>query len=71
MSEKFDRVLRAVFCNPGRDWEEDFGHENGQYMNICCHCAQTFIGYKRRVVCKLCATPPAQEVVEEIKPAEA
>jgi RNase P subunit RPR2 len=40
-----------------RDWTEDFHHENGQYMNVCIKCEQTFIGYKRRFICKLCYTP--------------
>lgn len=37
-----------------RDWVEDFSHENGQYMCKCCHCGKSFIGHKRRVVCKAC-----------------
>ena len=36
------------------DWPEDFPHENGQYMNTCHVCKNTFIGHKRRVVCKVC-----------------
>ncbi len=39
-----------------RDWPEDFEHENGNYMNTCTTCANTFMGYKRRVTCKVCAT---------------
>lgn len=38
-----------------RDWPEDFQHENGQYMCRCHKCENTFIGYKRRVTCKVCA----------------
>lgn len=41
---------------PG-DWPEDFSHENGNYQNKCCHCGVIFVGHKRRVVCKVCATP--------------
>lgn len=37
-----------------RDWVEDFADENGQYMCLCHECKRSFIGYKRRVVCKLC-----------------
>lgn len=37
-----------------RDWPEDFHHENGQYMNTCHVCKNTFIGHKRRAVCKVC-----------------
>ncbi len=36
------------------DWPEDFGHENGAYMNVCVECKVTFIGYKRRLLCKVC-----------------
>jgi hypothetical protein len=42
----------------GRDWVEDFGHENGNYLCQCkSGCGQMFFGYKRRVICKQCATP--------------
>lgn len=37
-----------------RDWPEDYAHENGSYWNRCCLCSNNFIGYKRRIVCKLC-----------------
>lgn len=39
-----------------RDWPEDFGRENGNYTVLCSICKQRFIGYKRRVACKVCAT---------------
>lgn len=42
--------------NDGRDWPEDFPHENGQYECKCMYCHNPFWGYKRRVVCKRCAT---------------
>jgi hypothetical protein len=38
------------------DWPEDFEHENGRYFCRCIECGGGFIGHKRRVVCKLCAT---------------
>ena len=41
-------------ADASRDWPEDFPHENGQYMNTCHVCKNTFIGHKRRVVCKVC-----------------
>lgn len=48
-----------------RDWTEDFSHENGNYLCLCCQCGKQFAGHKRRVVCKLCdskAEPaPAQD----------
>lgn len=39
--------------NPG-DFVEDFGHENGMYQHICHNCKEKFIGYKRRITCKIC-----------------
>ena len=44
---------KPVAATP-RDWVEDFPHENGNYENKCCHCGHSFIGHKRRVVCKVC-----------------
>lgn len=41
------------------DWPEDFGHENGMYFCRCFYCGGRFTGYKRRVVCKVCATDDA------------
>lgn len=38
-----------------RDWPEDFAHDNGCYQNRCCRCDQLFMGFKRRITCKLCA----------------
>jgi hypothetical protein len=38
------------------DWTEDFNHENGQYLCLCFKCGKNFIGHKRRVECKECAT---------------
>jgi len=43
-----------------RDWSEDENHENGGYCNVCHKCGKTFIGHKRRVTCKLCATTPTE-----------
>lgn len=39
-----------------KDWTEDFEHENGMYQNRCRTCNGLFIGYKRRLTCKECAT---------------
>ncbi len=43
-----------------RDWREDADHENGKYWNECENCRRMFIGHKRRIWCKVCATakPP-------------
>jgi len=38
------------------DWTEDAKHENGNYGCRCAICGRSFIGHKRRVVCKLCDT---------------
>ena len=37
-----------------RDWEEDFAHENGKYLNNCKQCGEQFMGHKRRIWCKIC-----------------
>lgn len=38
------------------DWIEDHAHENGNYIRDCTTCGKTFIGHKRRITCKLCAS---------------
>ncbi len=38
-----------------RDWPEDFEYENGNYLNKCLICEQTFVGHKCRTWCKACA----------------
>jgi formylmethanofuran dehydrogenase subunit E len=46
-----------------RDWVEDFPHENGNYSYYSCKChvcGQFFLGHKRRIGCKLCATTPTE-----------
>jgi hypothetical protein len=41
----------------GRNWTEDASHENGNYQcGPCVECGHTFIGHKRRVVCRACST---------------
>lgn len=37
---------------PGNSPERNF--EDGQYLHVCNDCDKTFIGHKRRRVCKLC-----------------
>lgn len=48
--------MEETYCGTElkRCFTEDFKHENGEYMNTCVVCKNNFIGYKRRVVCKLC-----------------
>lgn len=51
---------------PERNWTEDYTHENGNYVCVCWDCKQEFIGHKRRVTCKDCATSqPAPDAVAE------
>lgn len=50
-----------------RNWLEDFDHENGTYQNTCVKCQATFVGHKRRVVCKICTDlATAQAEVERL-----
>jgi len=51
-----------------RDWPEDSSHENGNYHNLCVVCGSSFIGHKRRVICKVCAPPPAPLPPAEAEP---
>lgn len=39
-----------------RDWKEDFGHENGNYEQFCLKCGNRFVGHKKRIICKECAS---------------
>src|SRR3546814_19465988 len=43
------------------DWPEDFPHENGNYICRCCRCEGMFWGHKRRIVCKSCRHPTAED----------
>lgn len=40
-----------------RSFQEDAGHENGNYFCTCCDCGRQFQGHKRRVICKVCSQP--------------
>jgi hypothetical protein len=44
--------------HPDRNWDEDFLHENGNYVNNCVSCRLYFRGHKRRVICKKCFSTP-------------
>lgn len=37
-----------------RSFPEDEKYENGSYYCRCVFCDKTFVGYKRRVCCKIC-----------------
>lgn len=56
------KILDAM--NSSKSYQEDFTHENGQYMRTCIECADIFIGHKRRVICKKCG---AKENIDKIK----
>lgn len=60
LEEKRSFIMRSD--EPKRDWEEDFPHENGTYMCTCYKCKNTFYGYKRRVICKLCLDSQAASI---------
>ena len=38
------------------DWHEDTTFENGNYQNLCTRCERVFLGHKRRVLCRECAS---------------
>lgn len=46
------------------DWPEDSAHENGNYLCRCSFCERTFIGHKRRVICKKCQSTPSVQAGE-------
>lgn len=48
-------VDETRFGTPERNWWQDACFENGNYLNTCCFCEKTFIGHKRRVVCRQCS----------------
>jgi len=41
-----------------RSFPEDSPFENGYYYNECAYCGRSFMGYKRRVMCKVCTAAP-------------
>ena len=45
-----------------KNWTEDFTHENGQYSCWCSRCRSSFIGHKRRILCKECAKTPSGHI---------
>lgn len=51
-----------------RDWPGDLAHENGNYQNTCVTCGDPFQGHKRRVTCKVCATPPMPDKTTQWRP---
>lgn len=41
-----------------KDWPDDAMHENGRYSCHCCNCGASFLGHKRRVMCRECSEKP-------------
>jgi hypothetical protein len=48
-----------------RSFQEDYELENGNYLRNCVCCGEDFIGYKRRVTCKICQIPRTTELTEK------
>lgn len=53
LENKLNNNVIPSFDSP-RNWKEDYEHENGNYTCICIECKESFIGHKRRVICKEC-----------------
>lgn len=62
--EYIDPFRTLAACN----WEEDYPHENGNYINTCIECKMPFKGHKRRVICKICAGPNWEELAAKKAP---
>lgn len=69
----------GLFGDPARNWPEDAAHENGNYLNRCVACKQTFVGHKRRAVCRECnrqewerwlGLTPEQQAIETARNAD-
>lgn len=55
---------------PACNWEEDYAHENGNYINKCGDCGFYFKGHKRRVRCKICSGPDWEKLSQKQAPKE-
>lgn len=44
-----------------RSFPEDTHPETGGYHSQCHNCLRMFVGYKRRVTCRVCAAPSPKE----------
>jgi hypothetical protein len=56
MSKEEKTEIALPTADNERDWTEDFAHENGKYYGRCVLCECEFLGHKRRVTCKKCAS---------------
>ena len=64
--DKGNRVMEPSALET-RSWPEDFEHENGNYTCHCHTCGHSFVGHKRRVTCKLCASAKTDQQARAIK----
>jgi hypothetical protein len=58
-------AVAEMFGHKSRNYEEDFYHENGFYVNICIACNNKFMGHKRRVICKKCGSNSQTEALKK------
>ena len=56
MSERNNEGLK--WPDDPHNWPEDYHLENGNYCCLCYVCGCQFVGYKRRIVCKMCHKEP-------------
>ena len=68
VADFIDERMQFCFDPSKRDWPEDFIYENGTYTCKCVSCGLQFNGYKRRVQCKVCATPNWRELAKKKAP---
>lgn len=69
MSQIFDENNNRILPQSDfemRSWPEDFGHENGNYTCHCHTCGRTFVGHKRRVTCRVCASAKTDQVARAV-----
>jgi Zn finger protein HypA/HybF involved in hydrogenase expression len=59
------KILDAM--NSSKSYQEDFTHENGQYVCKCIECEEIFIGNKHRCICKECATTRSKNTYEAFR----
>jgi len=55
LPEKEEPNVLITDPNSPRNWTEDYERENGKYTCFCRTCNNTFLGYKRRLICKVCS----------------
>lgn len=48
-----------------RDFPEDFNNENGKYLCTCRICHLSFVGHKKRIICKECLNKENKVTLQE------